>query len=73
MKTKLEFTYILFHVMLCYDMSLCARCRFDMFWTLGDDFLYVFIKSSRLHETKLEFTYILCNVMFVMPCRYVPH
>ena len=58
--------------LLCYVMSLCACCRFDMLRTLCDDFLYEFRKSSRLHETKIQFTYILCHARLWYFYRSVP-
>ena len=62
---KQNLSSLTYCVMLCCVMSCryVLHCRFDMLWPICDDFLYVFRKSSRLHETNLEFTYILCNVM----------
>ena len=60
--------------MLRYVMSLCVRCRCDMWRTLWDDFLYEFRKSSRLHD-KRNFSLLTQVIMkcSVVSCRYVLH
>ena len=47
------------HVMSCHVMLCYILLYHVMLWAIRADFLYVFRKSSRLHERKLWFLYIL--------------
>ena len=49
---------MLYYVMLCYIMLSHVMLCCVMLWATCADFLYVFRKSSRLHERKLWFLYI---------------
>ena len=57
MKQKLQFAYIRCHVMLRYFYRsvpvVDSKC-YGPYAMTCDDFLYVFRKSSHLHETHLE-------------------
>ena len=49
---------VLCHVMLCYLMLSHVMLCCVMLWAICADFLYVFRKSSRLHERNFGLFYI---------------